>query len=272
MMIKKIWFGLMFVISTSAFGALNPKIAVKLDREIQKVQALGMRPIGVFDLDETLLHSDRRRVHSYIESVRAAQGTLGWPNEVNRLLSVDFNTAMQVLYRTSNQYDLAEWLQGLGISSPAFNMAMERLWLPLYLSPRFMHLDRAINGSVELLQKFYRAGGRVYFVSSRYQSQQLEPTLQRLVRSGLYANSNQSAVILRRDNEDSAAFKERAFMEIRTQSQGVGKVVLTAENEPENLNLMMRIFPDALPIFVTGAYLKPEPLKSHPQLMKVRHF
>lgn len=131
---------------------------------------------------------------------------------------------------------------------------------------------RAYSGSRQLLNYLYSTGAEVYFVSSRYEHLQLEPTLQRLKLSGLFLNPQQTQVLLRKKGETSIDFKERAFKSIKARENSGRKTVLVAENEPENMNLMTRIFPDAVPVFLVRAQIVSIPLNPHPKMLVLKHY
>jgi phosphoglycolate phosphatase-like HAD superfamily hydrolase len=252
------YFPLLFVLLALPFPLPTRAFPIsQVQGEINQAVRANRHPIGVFDLDETLLHTARRKVLSYQATLQ--QGlmmfSMKYPRETDIVLNTPAVKLQQLLTSGSNQLDSKAWLGRLGIQNELFRKDLDAAMLPVYLSNQFMHLDRAIQGAEALLSQFYRAGGEVYFVSSRYRTQQLEATIHRLVLSRLFSNARQSHVILREDDESSLDFKVRAFNQIRSATQLAGRVVLVAENEPENLNAMMRIFPAALPVYVVGAVL-----------------
>lgn len=229
----------------------------RVQSEISRALQAQRKPVAVFDLDETVLHSDARRIRSIEAAIARGQMlfTMKYPRETDILNATPAAKMHSILMSTANRYDTRAWLGRLGIQNEAFRLELENAMLPIYLSHEFMHLDRAYHGAQALLDAFYRAGGEVYFVSSRYRTQQYDSTVHRLVLSKLFRNSRQSHVILREDGESSLDFKVRAFEQIRRATQQFHQVLLVAENEPENLNAMMRTFPSALPVFVVGAVL-----------------
>ena len=64
---------------------------------------------------------------------------------------------------------------------------------------------------------------------------------------------------------------ERAFAEIGNwANQNGGEVVGVFENEPENMNALVELFPSAVSVFVKGAFLKPEPVRE--EALQIRDF
>lgn len=241
---------------------------------IQQAVYAGRRPVAVVDLDETMMHSSRRHVLAYVAAVQRNPSRFAlYPIESQILLRTPVEKLHALLMAQANRYDLKAWLGRLGIQNERFRKELDQQSLPIYLSNEFMHLDRAIHGAQALLEVFYRTGGEVYFVSSRYRSQQYEATVQRLILSRLYRNTRQSHIVLREDGEASLDFKVRAFEQIRRATQLTQQVVLVAENEPENLNAMMKAFPSAMPVFVAGAVLNTAvPVAPNARLIRTKTF
>lgn len=243
-----------------ALGAPSNSIAFPVHRisaEITRAVYSGKRPVAVVDLDETVLHSTRRHILSYRAAVQRnlAKFSARYPMETQILLRTTEIKQHELLMSLPNRYDLKAWLGRMGIQNELFRLELNQVSLPIYLSQEFMHLDRAYHGAQALLDLFYRSGGEVYFVSSRYRTQQYDATVHRLILSRLYRSSRYSHVVLREDGEASLDFKVRAFNQIRRATQDYHQVVLVAENEPENLNAMIKTFPAAIPVYVVGAIL-----------------
>jgi len=238
----------------------TPGFAFPVQGTLQKIgaiQHLGQVPVAVMDLDETLIHSDKRKVASYIEALKnnATTGLSKWPTETKMAyekLSYSGETPMRAL---SNQYDSIALFQHFGIQNLDFVHALDTLMLPIYLSGEYIFLDSANRGAVGLLSAIYRAGGKVFFVTSRFEGAQGPATMESLQKLNLYHNQEQSFLVLRREGETSLDFKKRSFQEIRSSLSSNENVFLVSENEPENLNAMIDSFPSAMPVFVIGAIM-----------------
>lgn len=251
-------FVLLLVFTSLAGSASSWSFPVhRLQAEIKRITQSGRKPVAVVDLDETVIHTIRRKVMSYKAAITRGQVMFGmkYPTETQILLRTSETKLLDLMYQLPNLYDSKAWLGRLGIQNELFRADFDKAMLAIYLSDEWVHLDRAFHGAQALLESFYRVGGEVYFVSSRYRAKQHDSTVHRLLLSKLYRNPLQSHVILREDNESSLDFKVRAFQHIRQQTQNFYTVALVAENEPENLNAMMSMFPTAMPVFVVGAVL-----------------
>jgi hypothetical protein len=244
-------FVLLMPISTWAFPI------TQIQNSLMQLKQAGQTPIAVFDLDETLIHSAKRKAMSFIKAIERNQALLNsqWPTETKMAYEKLTYSGDSLIRGLSNQYDTAALFRKMGIRTASFVQKIDALALPIYLSNEFIYLDSALVGAVQLLNTVYRLQGKIYFVTARFKSTQYEETLRNLKTLGFLQGSQQSFVVLRNDNEGSLDFKKRVFAQINA-SRGQNQVVaLVGENEPENMNAMLVQFPNAIPVFVEGAIM-----------------
>ena len=250
----------LFILSLFFVQITNTSLAFPVQRTLQKIRSLereGKIPVAVLDLDETLIHSDKRKVASYIEALKKYNTTtLGtWPGQ-SRMAYEKLSYAGEAPMRSlQNQYDSVALFNQMGIEDLNFIHVLDSLMLPIYLSGEFIFLDSVNRGAVGLLAAIYKAHGKIYFVTSRFEAAQGVATLESLRKLNLYDNAGQSVLVMRQEGESSLEFKIRSFQEIRSSVVGREEVFMVSENEPENLNAMIDVFPGAMPVFVTGAIM-----------------
>ena len=248
-----------------------------IQNRIQYLEANDIEPVCLFDLDETLIHSAKRKVLSYLKAIdtNRAMFTKNYPQETLAAEQALGNGGGDdsLILTLPNQYDSAALFGKMGISNTAFIHAIDQLMLPIYLSNDFISQDTAYRGAIQLLKLFYSAHGKVFFVTSRYESSQSIETFKNLVDNHLYRNSAQSHVLMRKDGEISIDFKKRAYQEVLRELTPSEQIVLVGENEPENMNAMMNSFPNAVPVFVTGAILNTKvEIQNNPLLILTKNF
>ena len=228
-----------------------------LDQELNRIVVKGKTPVAIFDLDETLIHSSKRSVFSYTKAIERNYALLSsqWPNETRVAYERLTYSGESLVRSMANQYDEVALFRQMNIRNLDFIQKLASLRLPIYLSNEFIYLDSAYRGAVQLLDQIYQSGGRIYFVSSRYQVAQGTETLRSLQKLNFLRDPKRSVVILRNNQEASIDFKKRAFAQIKSNCTTRDEVVLVGENEPENINAMMAQFPSAMAVFVEGAVL-----------------
>ncbi len=240
---------------------------------IQKIEerAAGVKkPVFIFDLDETIIDSTVRRYLSYQDAIEQICSNLVQPetrdscDKARSVTVADF----QVL---PNRYDDRALFEGRGVAPSVYKQIFETT-LPIYLSDRWIaDSDSFIPGAGAFMRKIMSFKGEVFFASSRSLQDQRIGTLDSLYRLGLLKPGEEWKVSLKPNGEKSIAFKRRAFLEIgKWAEKNGGEVVGVFENEPENMNALVELFPSAVPVFVKGAYLKPEPVRE--EALQIRDF
>lgn len=222
----------------------------------------------VFDLDETLVDSRLRRYLSYRDAAEIACAANPAPAECAKARQLRYEDGLSL----RNAYSHIELMGRLGIDvGSAFAKAWESAMVATYLSGKYMEFDTPVPGADAFIRDLVDSCGRgvpIYYVTARYADTQLAGTLASLRKLGFLDGVPDAGVVLRVRGEDSLAFKERAFREIRAKEGATARGVF--ENEPENLNAMVRAFPEAQAIFVLGAFMKDEPLSSRAR--KIRSY
>ena len=268
---EKSLIALLFVLTTGAQTHALPvhQIQTRLQALVQRHRV----PIAVLDLDETLIHSAQRKTTCYLSALKEHPTELAaWP-ALTRLAYESFSHSGQRLIRSlPNQYDSKTLFQRMSIQDASFIKAVDGFMIQCYLSGRYIEQDTAYAGAKSFLDLIYRAGGKIYFVTSRYQDVQFEPTLANLKHLGIFKDGA-SQLVLRARNESSLEFKKRAFNQIQNSLQPREEVFVVAENEAENLNAMIDAFPKAVPIYVMGATLNTSvTLNPNAPILKTRDF
>ena len=220
----------------------------------QKIVQKGKKPVLVLDLDESTVHSAKRKTMSYIEQNRSALSTL-WPHETEIAFRTFTYSGEKTIRGLSNQYDSLELFAKMGVHNQDFIKKLDSLMISIYLSSDFIYLDSPYRGILELLNQVSLLKGKVYFVSSRFEASQMSATAENLKAKHLTSAFTHSYLVMRKTDETSISFKTRAFRDIRLQLSDTDTVLMVVENEPENLNAMIDNFPDAIPVFVQGAVL-----------------
>lgn len=255
-----------FSSQTHAVEGNASRVLNQIEKRIQGVQ----KPIFIFDLDETIVDSMVRRYLSYQDAINEECPDRDDPIWEKSCRSASLVTVSDFL-SLPNRYNDRDLFLGRGVVSSVFDVLFKRA-LEIYLSDRWIaESDSFIPGGGRFMKKIEQLGGEIFYASSRSHSNQLKGTLDSLYRLGLLAPGEEWRVRLKPEGEKSLDFKLRLFTEIAQYAARTGgEVVGVFENEPENMNAMIELFPNAVSVFVKGAYLKHEPV--HPQAIQIRDF
>lgn len=252
------------------FTSLNAQAGVLFDLVLETAQSLEPK-VFVFDLDETLIDSIPRRYLALHEAIQRVCPVLQAPDDWSDL-SPDCKNYRSIslydFYKLSNRYDTQQALKSLGIQDMELLSSIDKSMFSIYLSGNYIEFDQAYLGAVAFVQSLQKAGAEIYFVSSRSLEKQNTATRESLKKLGFIKNKGDSHVILKPDSQSSIDFKTESFEKIKQiAEQKKAQVLGVFENEPENMNAMMRVFPKAKAVFVKGAMVKNTPLEGKPALI-----
>lgn len=255
-------YGALGILSALSAWAGDLENAQKL---IQKTLKSGHTPVAIFDLDETLIDTQTRKVLGLRDAARELKGD-GADGARGAVLSY----RLASLYEQSNRYDLEQMLKTAGIAtdSPFFKPLIVAT-MTTYNSGEYIDFDRQVPCAVSFVRKIMRPvrGQGVFpvFLTGRNEANLGAATLQSLKTLGFIRNGDAFLLKLKGDSkEHDAEFKERVALgllpELKKKGINQAEVVLVAENEPKNLNLLSNVFPKAVRIFIGGAQIGKEPL------------
>lgn len=259
---KQLMFSILALLTSVTALALPADVIFK---HFEQDSRQNIKPIAIFDLDETTVSSTLRRKVAYDRAILDLEGNLGqrdW-DDFERFKEIMATQGKRIMQQLPNEYDTAALFKKIGIKNQALIKILEDTMLKHYLNDGdLIACDRVIQGAVKFVNTLYDHDYQVYFVSSRYEDTQGLGTEQSLLASGLL-KQGRGHVILRKRGEVSIDFKRRAFLEIQKVAfEQNRKVTIVAENEPENMNAMTELFPSALAIFIKGAFILNEPIRS----------
>lgn len=250
-------FVLSFVLASSAQAM--PLSLQKIVAEIAQEKSLGHLPVVISDLDETLIDSTTRRFFSFKKAMRERCGT----DRIEATCRISAGLNLEEFLALPNRYDQNQLFDHVGLSNPIWSQAIQKRMIDIYLSGEFMDLDQSVPGATEFIQALKNAGASFFYISSRFIDTQTQGTLHSLEDIGMLAPGESEQVILRARGMNSIDFKKQSFEKIKQWTKDhQGTIKLVMENEPENMNAMTALFPEASAVFIDGAFLKPTPLQS----------
>jgi hypothetical protein len=239
---------------------LPPWLEAGLNRVALDASRQGRIAFAIADLDETLIDSAPRRYLSLQEAIEKICAPLR-----SRLLECSRARGinLQEIYALPNRYDFGPLFQRLGLEGWAARHRLIDRMLDVYLGDTHLDQDQAIPGAVELALALRERAIPLFFVSSRYEDTQRAGTIASLKKLGLLRSGEEDHVILRPRAVSSIDFKTQAFKRVGDYEHSRGGMIgLILENEPENMNALTTLYPEAFSVFVEGARLVDASLQS----------
>ena len=222
----------------------SKEVLTSILERVKATRSAGRRPVVVLDLDATLFDNGPRSWVILSEFAEEAQ---------NDVLKVALNGYRKDSLLTFSKICLPRWAfrmknssrVHLSFGSSGFTDAYQAHDIPMAGAPKFVN-------------ELYNEGATVVYLSGRDSPGMLVGCSASLREHGFPVGLTNTAVVLKPDFETpDAAFKEDAcrFM------AELGEVVSTIDNEPGNVNLFHRQFPDAINVLIhtNAAPGAPEP-------------
>jgi beta-phosphoglucomutase-like phosphatase (HAD superfamily) len=220
--------------------------------------ARGQLPVVVFDLDSTLFSTQPRNLR-ILREFAAAHGER-WP-EVRRVAAD--------LTAEDMGWSLANDARSGGLDREEALAALGEFWRERFFTDAYVTSDEPAPGAVEYVRAVHAAGGFVYYLTGRHIHGMGEGTVRALTAAGFPLWRGRTALHLKPTWEmGDRAFKDQALADIRSLH---GPVVATFENEPENANLFVAAFPEALHFWIQTVH-SPKAVEPHPALIRFTDF
>jgi hypothetical protein len=226
-----------------------------LDSLIDEVEAMsrqGISLVVMFDLDDTLLSTERRHIrilreYSKQPTVRARHLEEAW-----KLTQIE-----PCLLR----YSIAETAERAGVTSPEVLSELRDFWFERFFSNDYVKDDEALPGASEYCRDLLTSGATLVYLTGRDESMR-EGTLESLSRNGFPLPGSGEVVLILKPCFDmpDLEFKTRAMERISE----MGPVAAGFDNEPAHVHLLWESFPSARIVYLetkhSGKSPEPNPL------------
>lgn len=220
----------------------SEKPATRLSQVRERVKALrsaARQAVVIFDLDDTLF-----RVTPRTKAILGAWAVAEQPADTALAASIAALDPEQMAYA------LAPTLAKVGLAGTGREAAAKAYWMRWFFASKFLPEDPPIAGAREYVLGLHRAGAHICYLSGRDERMEAG-TLAALRRHGFPTPGPRVSVFLKDDpKRKDVEFKAEALAMIG----GLGTVVAAFDNEPANVNLYHRQFPEAATIYLDVAH------------------
>jgi hypothetical protein len=204
------------------------------------------RPVVVFDLDSTLIHTGGR----HLAIARAfAQDHGAISDAVDALTPSDFG------------WDVRDPLRARGVPEPILD-ALLAFWGERFFDGAWCAHDQPAPGAVPFVRTIEAEGAHVAYLTGRPEPTMGAGTRASLQQLGFPQGPRTSLHMKPTTTVSDARFKRVAVHEILA----FGPIVATFENEPAHANAFLKAFPDAVHVLV-GTVRDPRAPAPDPKLI-----
>lgn len=228
----------------------NPGILNNILTEAEELRSRGKSLLVVFDLDSTLFDLEPRILKILQE--------FGSQNEIQSNFP-KAATTLTTLKSVPKKYHVTQFMEALGLSSEShdFYAAMDAWWLKRFYDDAAVIEDAPYPGAVEYVQRLHQAGASIIYLTGRDEPRMGEGTRQSLKHwSFPYEVDRVSLVLKPTPHLEDAQFKRDFFLSLEKGSATFSHDrPWLFENEPVNINLILKYCPHVRVVFLDSAHL-----------------
>lgn len=223
---------------------------------IESLQSSGRLPVAVFDLDSTLFTTGPRN-WVILQEFLKAPGREALARQVAALKSEDIG------------WNIQDCLRQRGIGDASLWNELRRYWSDRFFTDEYVLHDRALPGAAAFVTACHSRGALIYYLTGRHVGGMEVGTVGALRSEGFPFWRGRCVLHLKPSFEMAdAAFKDDAVADVRSYR---GEVVASFENEPENANMFLRAFPQALHFLLETVH-SPNAEPGDPRLIRSKDF
>ncbi len=235
----------------------NQHLNTVLDRVGEHVSR-GELPVVVFDLDSTLFSCNPR--HLRILREFASEAGSSWPGLAG---------AVDDIAPHEFDWDVRGPLQQRGFNDEQLAAQILDYWKARFFLDDYIREDEPLPGAVDYVTQLHEQGAMVYYLTGRHVSDMGQGTVQSLTDHGFPFWRGRTTLHLKPAFEmTDHDFKMAALADIRSYN---GPVVATFENEPENANLFVAGFDDAMHFLLATTH-SGKPVQPDPSIIHIPDF
>lgn len=206
-------------------------------------------PLVVFDLDSTLFDVSPRLEKVLIDIASEPVIQENFPNVIPHFKNIKTERRdwgfVDVLKRAGvdhNHEDLFHTVKGL--------------WTQKFFSNEYIHYDVPYQGSIEFVQKINALHIPIAYLTGR-DYRRMETGSREVLQKWKFPLNDQNSQLIMKPHQgiDDALFKRDWVQDIKNKT---GKSLFLFENEPVNINIIARTFPDVELVFIDSTHSRKE--------------
>ncbi len=209
----------------------------------------GLKPLVVFDLDDTLIDCRYRKRFVLREFCSVEANQTDWKEECSKVLSAKIE---------SYEYRVADFLKNLSITNEDFKLAIEKYWLSKYFTNTYLAADEFFPGAIKSLEKMRSLGAEIRYFTGRDEPGMKDGTVKKLNEHGL----NDKLFMKPSADIPDDEYKVQHFEKV---TKGYD-LICFFENEIRNLNPFLNQYPDSLFVWLDTLHSPNQPEK-HPKIL-----
>ncbi len=234
----------------SSNAPFTPRKAIEIFNKIKDLALVKKtHPLVVFDLDSTLFDVSPRLEKVLIDMASEPIIKEKFPNIIPHFKNIKTERRdwgfVDVLKRAGVDHDHEDLFH-----------TVRGLWAQKFFSNEYVHYDVPYQGSVEFVKKIDDLKIPIVYLTGR-DYQRMEVGSREVLLKWNFPLNDQSSTLVMKPHRgmDDALFKRDWVQDIKDKS---GKSLFLFENEPVNINIVAKTFPDVELVFIDSTHSRKE--------------
>ena len=203
-------------------------------KAVSDVKKLGKLPVVIFDLDGTLFDNGPRSKKIFLEFAEEK----GDSKLTQTIETIDAYTM---------KYKVRESLIDVGIEDPTVLKEIIDSWRGKFFTNEYLKYDEPLPGAVEFVNELRDSCALIIYLTGRDAPGSLEGTISALKTNKYPIGVCRTELIMKPERfMKTLPYKKKTLKYI----EKLGTVVAVFENEPANINLLFKHFPESIPFFL----------------------
>ncbi|HPI41456.1 MAG TPA: HAD family hydrolase [Pseudobdellovibrionaceae bacterium] len=213
--------------------------------KIRDLRRQGHSTLVVYDLDSTLYNVSPRLERILLDFALEKDHQQLFPEQI--ALFKNIQTLRQ-------DWGILNALRRAGLDEdhPEFQKAVHHYWHQQFFSNHYLKYDQPYEGAIEFVKLTHRTGAEIVYLTGRDQSRMSQGTQESLKNWNFPLSESEKAYLVLKPEKgmDDAEFKRDWFKQYLKTRQIHQQHVWFFENEPQNIDLVQRDFPEMNIIFL----------------------
>lgn len=232
----------------------NPSRNIRKPIEIlNKIKDLAIvkktHPLVVFDLDSTLFDLTLRLEKSLIDIASEPLIQEKFPNVIPYFKNIKIE---------KQDWGFVEVLQRAGVDHDHFELfkTVRLFWVEKFFSNEYIHYDKPYEGSMDFVQKVDQLKVPIVYLTGRDYKRMELGTREVLKKWNFPLDDKNSRLVMKPDRGMDDAIFKRDWIQEHIQKTKTSMFLF--ENEPVNINIVAKTFPDVELVFFDSTHSRKE--------------
>lgn len=206
---------------------------------VAKAYNTGQSPVVIFDIDDTLTNTAGRHLQILKEFAADPDIRAAYPKEAGAI--------EKGLDPAKIRYRIIDSVRALGVSNKELEAKLEPFWSQRFFANNYVVYDPPVFGAKDYVEKILANGGLIVYLAARSEEMRAGSVLALKTLGFPEPDGKTVRLLMKADKK----LKDHEYKDAECRRiSALGKVVAGFDNEPRNVNVLLKNFPGATIVFL----------------------